>query len=310
MSGCSREPAAVPFAGGRAFHNIQRITIVEEHNIDLPENTPILDPKSPKGDVELQQFRKYVDTLHSRRQRKGVTLLEAQELMQDKNYYGAMMVELGDADGMISGLSRKYPNTLRPALQIIGPREGVKKVASTHILQTRFGPLFLADTTVNHFLSPDDIADITELVAEQVETFNITPKIGLVTYSNFGSVPNGESAQLMRQATAIVHERHPDWIVDGEMQVHMALDPELRQKYYPFSKLGSHQVNTLIFPSLSSANIAYNLLGTAAGMDVIGPVMLGLKKPVHILQIGSSVRQIVDMVGIAAIHAQTIENTK
>ena len=284
--------------------------IVEEHNIDLPENTPILDPKSPKGDVELQQFRKYVDTLHSRRQRKGVTLLEAQELMQDKNYYGAMMVELGDADGMISGLSRKYPNTLRPALQIIGPREGVKKVASTHILQTRFGPLFLADTTVNHFLSPDDIADITELVAEQVETFNITPKIGLVTYSNFGSVPNGESAQLMRQATAIVHERHPDWIVDGEMQVHMALDPELRQKYYPFSKLGSHQVNTLIFPSLSSANIAYNLLGTAAGMDVIGPVMLGLKKPVHILQIGSSVRQIVDMVGIAAIHAQTIENTK
>lgn len=281
--------------------------IVAEHSIEIPEHTPIIDPKRPANEQEIERLKTYISTLHSRRQRKGVTLLEAEQLMEDKNYYGAMMVELGDADAMISGLSRKYPNTLRPALQIIGPREGVKKVASTHILQTRFGPLFLADTTVNHFLSPEDIADITELVAEQVETFNIKPKIGLVTYSNFGSVPNGESATLMREATAIVHERHPDWIADGEMQVHMALDPKLRQKFYPFSKLGDHQVNTLIFPSLSSANIAYNLLGTAAGMDVIGPVMLGLKKPVHILQIGASVRQIVDMVGIAAIHAQMID---
>ena len=281
--------------------------IVKEHSIDIPSDVPIIDPKLRASEGEQQRWAYYASTLHERRQRKGVTLLEAEELMCDKNYYGAMMVELGDADAMISGLSRKYPNTLRPALQIIGPREGVKKVASTHILQTRFGPLFLADTTVNHFLSPEDIADITELVAEQVETFNIKPKIGLVTYSNFGSVPNGESALLMRKATAIVHERHPEWIADGEMQVHMALDPELRQKYYPFSKLGKEQVNTLIFPSLSSANIAYNLLGTAAGMDVIGPVMLGLKKPVHILQIGASVRQIVDMVGIAAIHAQMID---
>ena len=281
--------------------------IVKEHSIDIPSDVPIIDPKLRASEGEQQRWAYYASTLHERRQRKGVTLLEAEELMCDKNYYGAMMVELGDADAMISGLSRKYPNTLRPALQIIGPRKGVKKVASTHILQTRFGPLFLADTTVNHFLSPEDIADITELVAEQVETFNIKPKIGLVTYSNFGSVPNGESALLMRKATAIVHERHPEWIADGEMQVHMALDPELRQKYYPFSKLGKEQVNTLIFPSLSSANIAYNLLGTAAGMDVIGPVMLGLKKPVHILQIGASVRQIVDMVGIAAIHAQMID---
>lgn len=281
--------------------------IVAEHSIDIPVDTPIIDPKGPANEQEAERLKTYVSTLHSRRQRKGVTLLEAEQLMEDKNYYGAMMVELGDADAMISGLSRKYPNTLRPALQIIGPREGVKKVASTHILQTRMGPLFLADTTVNHFLSPEDIADITELVAEQVETFNIKPKIGLVTYSNFGSVSNGESAILMRKATAIVHERHPEWIADGEMQVHMALDPVLRQKFYPFSKLGDHQVNTLIFPSLSSANIAYNLLGTAAGMDVIGPVMLGLKKPVHILQIGASVRQIVDMVGIAAIHAQMID---
>lgn len=280
--------------------------ICEEHGVELPDNIQIIDPSTPASEAEEANHKSYVNLLYEKRKRKGVTILEAEELMQDKNYYGAMMVETGEADAMISGLSRKYPNTLRPALQIIGPREGVKKVASTHILQTRFGPLFLADTTVNHFLTSEDIADITELVAEQVETFNITPKIGLVTYSNFGSVPNGESATLMREATAIIHERHPDWLADGEMQAHMALDPKLRQKFYPFSKLGNERANTLIFPSLSAANIAYNLLGNAAGMDIIGPVMLGLKKPVHILQLGASVRQIVDMVGIAAIHAQII----
>ncbi len=280
--------------------------ITTEHGIEIPETVRIIDPRNPIDEAEKATLDTYIHQLYERRKRKGVTMLEAEELMQDKNYYGTMMVETGDADAMISGLSRKYPNTLRPALQIIGPREGVKKVASTHILQTRFGPLFLADTTVNHYLSAEDIADITELVAEQVETFNITPKIGLVTYSNFGSVPNGDSAVLMREATAIIHKRHPEWLVDGEMQAHMALDPVLRQKYYPFSKLGNERANTLIFPSLSAANIAYNLLGNAAEMDIIGPVMLGLKKPVHILQIGASVRQIVDMVGIAAIHAQII----
>lgn len=280
--------------------------MIEEHGIEIKEAIRVIDPRRPQDGAEKQKQSDYVELFYEKRKRKGVTQLEADDLMRDKNYYGAMMVETGDADGMISGLSRKYPNTLRPALQIIGPRAGVKKVASTHIMQTRFGPLFLADTTVNHYLNSEDIADITELVAEQVETFNIKPKIALVTYSNFGSVPRGESAVLMREATAILHKRHPDWLADGEMQAHLALDPELRQKYYPFSKLGTERANTLIFPSLSAANLAYNLLGNAAGMDTIGPVMLGLKKPVHILQLGASVRQIVDMVGIAAIHAQMI----
>jgi malate dehydrogenase (oxaloacetate-decarboxylating)(NADP+) len=281
--------------------------MLEEHGIEIPETIRVIDPRRPQNDTEKQKQSSYVELFYEKRKRKGITQLEADDLMRDKNYYGAMMVETGDADGMISGLSRKYPNTLRPALQIIGPRAGVKKVASTHIMQTRFGPLFLADTTVNHYLNSEDIANITELVAEQVETFNIKPKIALVTYSNFGSVPRGESAVLMREATAILHKRHPDWLIDGEMQAHLALDPELRQKYYPFSKLGTERANTLIFPSLSAANLAYNLLGNAAGMDTIGPVMLGLKKPVHILQLGASVRQIVDMVGIAAIHAQMID---
>jgi malate dehydrogenase (oxaloacetate-decarboxylating)(NADP+) len=169
---------------------------------------------------------------------------------------------------------------------------------------TKFGPLFLADTTINHHLNAEDIADITELVAEQVERFNIKPRIALVTYSNFGSVPKGESAILMRKATSILHERHPDWIVDGEMQAHAALNPDVLEQFFPFSKLKGHRANTLVFPSLSSANIAYNLLNNAAEMDIIGPVLLGLKKPVHVLQLGASVRQIVDMVGIAAVNAQ------
>jgi malate dehydrogenase (oxaloacetate-decarboxylating)(NADP+) len=230
--------------------------------------------------------------------------------MHTNSYYGAMMVQTGDADAMIGGLARKYPHTLRPALQIIGPQEGVKKVASMHILVTRYGPLFLADTSINHFLTAEDIADITALVHKEVTSLNIEPRIALITYSNFGSVPKGESATLMREATAILHKRHPDWLVDGEMQAHMALDPELRERFYPFSKLEGHKANVLIFPSLSSANIAYNLLSHASNLPIIGPILLGLKKSVHILQLGASVRQIVEMVGIAAIHAQTKKQDK
>ncbi|MEZ4988340.1 MAG: phosphate acyltransferase [Saprospiraceae bacterium] len=278
--------------------------LVEDHSIRLHPDTPVIDPKNPANEEEMATLHQYVELFAEKRKRKGVTLLEAREAMVGKNHYGCMMVETGAADAMISGLTRKYPNTVRPALHIVGPREGVKKVASTHILLTRQGPLFLADTTINHHLTASDIADITELVAEQVETFNIVPKIALLTYSSFGSVANGESALLMREATAILHKRHPDWIVDGEMQAHMALNPELRQQFYPFSKLGEHRANTLIFPNLSAANIAYNLLADVNNMGIIGPIMLGMKKPIHVLQIGASVREIVDMVGIAAIHAQ------
>jgi len=216
------------------------------------------------------------------------------------------MVETGDADAMLGGQSRKFADTLRPALQIVGPREGVKKVACVHIVMTKKGPLFLSDTSINHHLDASDIADITELVAEKVKQFNIVPKIALVTYSNFGSVSIGESGNLMRRATNILHERHPDWIVDGEMQANMALNQTLRDGYFPFSKLAGHRANTLIFPNLSSANLAYNLLGSVGEMDIIGPILLGMKRPVHIVQMGSTVRQIVDMAGIAAIDAQEI----
>lgn len=279
--------------------------LLDEHELSLPD-VPIIDPKNPANEKEEATLEAYTQYFFEKRKRKGITPREAAARMVTRTHYGAMMVEKGAADAMIGGLTIKYPDTIRPALQIIGAREGVKKVASMHIAITRHGPLFLADTTINHELSAEDIANITEMVAQSVRNLNIEPRIALVTYSNFGSVPKGESAMLMREATAILHQRHPDWIVDGEMQVHAALNVDVQKEFYPFSKLTGHRANTLIFPNLSSANIAYNLLGHAAEMDVIGPVLLGLKKPVHILQLGASVRQIVDMVGIAAIHAQDV----
>lgn len=281
--------------------NIQ--SIMDEFQISLP-GIRIIDPQNPIDDAEVEKHKTYSDIFLDKRKRKGVTAIEAEASMRSRSYYGAMMVEVGDADAMIGGLAKKYPYTIRPALQIIGPREGVKKVASVHILMTRFGPLFLADTTINHHLNSEDIAGIAELVAEEVRKFNIEPKIALITYSNFGSVPYGESAVLMRKATQILHKRHPGWIVDGEMQAHMALNPELLQQFHPFSRLAGHRANTLIFPNLSSANIAYNLLSHASELEITGPILLGLKKPVHVLQLGATVRQIVDMVAIAAVDAQ------
>lgn len=277
--------------------------ILAEQKLSLP-GVRIINPKAPANEVEEETLKGYMQKFYEKRKRKGVTVRDSQDIMVRNSYYGAMMVEMNDADAMIGGLTKKYPYTVRPALQIIGAKEGVKKVASTHILMTKSGPLFLADTTVNHHLDAEDIASIAELVAEQVRAFNIEPRIAFVTYSNFGSVPYGESAMLMREATRILHQRHPDWLADGEMQAHLALNKEGLEQFYPFSKLAGHSANVLIFPNLSSANISYNLLNTAAEMDIIGPVLLGMKKPVHILQLGASVRQIIDMVGIAAIHAQ------
>ncbi|MEM7658697.1 MAG: phosphate acyltransferase, partial [Bacteroidota bacterium] len=271
-----------------------------------PENLPMLDPSKPVDAQEEERLATYTEMLYEKRKRKGMTEKEAKSHMRTNNYFGAMMVEQGDADAMIGGLSSKYSETVRPALQIIGAREGVQKVASTHIILAKSGPLFLADTAINHHLEANDIANIAELAAHQARIFNLEPRIALVTYSNFGSVPYGESAMLMRSATHLLHERHPEWKIDGEMQAHLALDPEKRNQLFPFSKLGDEPANVLVFPNLSSANLAYNLLQTAADMEMIGPVLLGLKKPVHILQLGASVRQIVDMVGIAACHAQDV----
>lgn len=294
------EQIAIPILIGHK-DTIQRL--MDEHRIVLPD-IQVIDPKIPGNSAEQAQLQSYIQTLYEKRKRKGLTISEAAELMTSSSYYGIMMVEKGHADGVIGGLTKRYPEMVRPAIQIIGVKDGVSKVASMHILSTKSGPLFLADTTVNHNLTAEDVSNITELVAEQVKSFNIEPRIALLTYSNFGSVPKGESALLMRRATQILHERHPDWIVDGEMQAHLALNKGALENLYPFSKLAGHRANVLVFPNLSSANIAYNLLNTVGEMNLIGPVLLGLKKPIHILQMKATVRQIVDMVGIAAIDAQ------
>lgn len=277
--------------------------LLKDNHILLP-NVPIINPLSPKNEEEKNRLQRYIQRHYDHRKRKGITPKEAAERLTRNTYYSIMMVEMGDADAVIGGLMERYPAMVRPALKIVGVKKGIGKAASMHILSTKSGPLFLADTTINHVMNAEDIANITELVAAKVRTFNIEPKIALLTYSNFGSVPDGESALLMREATKILHQKHPDWIVDGEMQAHLALDPEALESLYPFSKLTGHRANVLIFPNLSSANIAYNLLNTVGEMNVIGPVLLGLNKPVHILQMQASVRQIVDMVGIAAIDAQ------
>ncbi len=295
-----QEGIAQPILLG-TVHRIKEI--MRELDIQLP-GVEIIDPRAPQSEQDEARLKRYSQAFFEKRRRKGVTLHEAEDFMLSRTYFGVMMVELGDADAMIGGLTKKFPYTVRPALQIIGPREGVRKVAGVHIMMTRFGPLFIADTTVNHVLTPEDVADIAELVAEEVRRFDMVPRIALVTYSNFGSVPNGEAAVLMRTATAILQKRHPNLMVDGEMQAHLALNPHIRQQNYPFCKLGNERANIIIMPNLSSANITYNIMHELYQGEMIGPILVGLKKPVHILQLGASVRQIVDMVGLAAVHAQ------
>jgi malate dehydrogenase (oxaloacetate-decarboxylating)(NADP+) len=224
--------------------------------------------------------------------------------MRERNYFGCMMVETGEADALISGLTRKYPDTIRPALQVIGMEEGAKRVAGMYIINTRRGPLFLADTTVNFNPTAEELADITMLVAKEVRQFNITPRIAMVSYSNFGSSPTPE-AQTMSKARELVKRMDPTLTVDGEIQAAMAFNKEILQDNYPFSELIGEDVNTLIFPNLAAGNVAYNLLQEVAGFDSIGPILLGMKKPVHILQLGSTVRQIVNVVLIAVVDAQT-----
>ena len=255
--------------------------IIQENGINLPD-TPIINPTLPANEHEQERLNVYYEALYERRQRKGLTQGDARQLVKSRRYYAPMMVEMGDADALISGLSKGYPHVLKPALQVIGVREGVSKIASMHILKTKDGPLFLADTSVNHHLTAEDVANIAELVAHRVKGFNIEPRIAFLTYSNFGSVPNGESAVLMREANNILHQKHPELIADGEMQAHLALNKTHLEELYPFSKLAGKKANVLIFPNLSSANIAYNLLNTVGEMETIGPVLLGLKKPVHI----------------------------
>jgi len=273
--------------------------MIRENNLDL-EDIPIIDPR---GEEEEERRNKFGDLFFNKRKRRGYTLFEARKIMRERTYFGAMMVETGSADAMISGLTRKYSDPIRPALQIIGIQEGVKRVAGMYILNSKQGPYFFADTTMNVNPDAQELADIAVLTANSVLQFNIVPRLAMLSYSNFGSA-DGEVPKKVREAVALLHKQYPGLIVDGEMQANFALNNELLKEQFPFSELIDKKVNTLIFPNLSSGNIAYKLMQEMADMEAIGPILIGLKKPVHVLQLGSSVREIVNMVTIAVIDAQ------
>lgn len=274
--------------------------LIEEHNLGLAD-VLIIDPRSA---AEEERRVKFGDIFFNKRKRRGFTLYEARKIMRERNHFGAMMVETGVADAMISGLTRKYSDPISAALQIIGVQEDTSRVAGMYILNTKRGPFFFADTTMNVNPSAQDLVDITVLTAKSVKEFNITPRIALLSYSNFGS-SDGEVPNKMREATEILHKNYPGMIVDGEMQANFALNKDLLKEQFPFSELVDKKVNTLIFPNLSSGNIAYKLMQELGGAEAIGPILIGMKKPVHILQLGSSVREIVNMVTIAVVDAQS-----
>ncbi len=279
--------------------------IAEDNAVDL-EGMPIINPQ----DDDTEEMRKsFGEIFFEKRQRKGVNNYEAYKAMKDRNHFGCMMVETGVADCMISGLSRNYPDTIRPALQIIGTDPSVKKIAGMYLLFTKRGPLFLADTTVNFNPTAEELAEITLMVAKEVRQFNLVPKIAMLSYSNFGS-SDSEEAKLVQKAHRIVKEKEPNLICDGEMQGILAFNKEILKENYPFSELIKGEVNTLIFPNLSAGNIAYNLLQEVGGADSIGPILLGLNKPVHVLQLGSSIRSIFNMVVIAVVDAQAKSKSK
>jgi malate dehydrogenase (oxaloacetate-decarboxylating)(NADP+) len=273
--------------------------IADANSIDLSD-IPIVDPRS---DAMESKREFYGELFFKKRQRKGFNHHESMKVMKDRNHFGCMMVETGDADAMLSGLTKNYAEAIRPALQIIGTEEGVKKIAGMYLLLTKKGPLFLADTTVNFHPTAEELADITQMVAKEVRSFNLTPRVAMLSYSNFGSSDSAE-ARLVAEATRILKQRDPNLIVDGEMQGSLAFNKEILRDNYPFSDLVEQEVNVLMFPNLTAGNVAYNLLKEVGGADAIGPILLGLKKPVHVLQLGSSVRNIINMALVAVVDAQ------
>ncbi len=278
--------------------------ILEENNMTLDSSIVIIDPRE-----EQKMVNDFGELFFAKRQRRGFNQYEAKKIMQERNYYGSMMVETGQADALISGLTRNYGDTIKPALRIIGTQEGVNKVAGMYIMITKNGPVFFADTTININPTPEELVEITLLTSRSVQQLGYKPRVALLSYSNFGS-SNTESAIKVRKAVEIIHKKYPTLIADGEMQANFAFNNALLKDNFPFSELMSGDANTLIFPNLDSGNIAYKLMQTMGEAEAIGPVLLGMKKPVHILQLGSSVREIVNMITIAVVDAQSRKGAK
>lgn len=273
--------------------------LIAENNLEDIAHLPVIDPYLPHDRQE-----DYAKMFFEKRQRKGITLYDARKKMRDRNYYGVAMTEMGDADAFISGTTRRYSEVIRPIIELIGTREGVDRFAGLYIMLTKRGPMFFADTTVIQEPTTRDIVQITRLLAEAIRRVNIEPRIALLGYSNFGSSSDKHS-KVMQEAREILHRENPELIVDGELQANIALDRELLKETFPFSSLVDKKVNGFVFPNLASGNIAYKMLQSFEAAEALGPVLLGVNKPAHILQMGASVREIVNMITLASVDAQT-----
>ncbi len=262
-----------------------------------------------RHDREETRRLHYATLLTEKRNRQGMTLEEAAEKMFERNYFGMMMVETGEADAMITGVFSKYQQTTDIAKEVIGIREGLNHIGAMHIVNTKKGMLFLADTLFNRHPDSEALIDIARLANATVKFFNQEPVIAMLSYSNFGADTVGSPASV-HQVVDTLHERYPEMVIDGEMQVNYALNKQLRDRKYPFSRLHDKEVNTLVFPNLSSANAAYKLLKETGMNDIIGPIQMGLNKPVHILDVETPVRDIVNMVAVAVIDAIVEENIR
>ncbi len=292
----SDEGIAIPILLG----NEKKIRkLIEENNLHL-ENVEIVDPKSDLFEKKRNEFG---ERFFEKRQRRGYNLYEAKKVMRERTFYGCMMVNCGEADAMISGLTRKYTDTIRPALEIIGMSEGTKRVAGMYIMLTKKGPLFFADTTLNFNPTEDELVDITMMTADVITNYNIKPRIAMLSYSNFGSNLSHE-ATVVRNAVERIKQKRPDLVIDGEVQAGVAFNKDLLKENYPFSPLVNESPNVLIFPNLAAGNIAYHLLQEVGGAEAVGPILLGLRKPVYVLQLGSSVRQIVNIIALSVVEAQ------
>ena len=292
------EKIGIPILLGR-----KEVILELMNEIDFDANIEIIDPKD---DSQEQKRNQYAEKYWERRRRNGVTLHDARKLLRERNYFAAMMVNVGDADALITGYSRSYPSVLKPMLELIGKIDSVDKVAATNLMLTKRGPIFLSDTSVNINPTAKELAKIAQMTAFTMKMFGMEPVMAMISYANFGSSKH-ERAVKVREAVALLHRTHPDLIVDGEVQMDFALNMEMHKKNFPFSKLAGKKVNALIFPSLDSANSNYKLLKELNNAESIGPIMLGMKKPVHILQLGASVEEIVNMAAIAIVDAQQKE---
>jgi malate dehydrogenase (oxaloacetate-decarboxylating)(NADP+) len=285
--------------------NRERILqLIEENSLEDIAHLPIIDAYA--DDEKAEQ---YATILYQKRQRKGMTLFDARKKIRDRNYFGTAMVEAGDADAFISGLTRKYKEVLRPIFEVIGTRPDVSKAAGLYIMLTKKGPVFFADTTINENPTAQEIAEIALEASKVVKGINLKPKVALLSYSNFGSAV-GNEPKKMAQALKIIKEHDPELIVDGEMQANFAANNNLLKEAFPFSNLANNRANVFIFPNLSAGNIAYKLLQSMSSAEALGPVLIGINKPAHVLQFGCSVREIVNMITLASVDAQKISTSK